>query len=61
MQQSLNIGELNLNCIHYEISSLNSWNVCYQSVQNLLSFQLLMRNVKIEMYETTVTFCFVWM
>jgi hypothetical protein len=35
------------NCIHEEIKSrLNSGNACYYSVQSLLSFLLLSRNVK---------------
>jgi hypothetical protein len=35
------------NCIHEEIKSrLNSGNACYNSVQSLLSYRLLTRNVK---------------
>jgi hypothetical protein len=41
------------NCIHEEIKSrLNSGNVCYHSVQSILSSRLLSRNVKVKIYRT---------
>jgi hypothetical protein len=43
----------NQNSIHEEIKSrLKSGNVCYHSVQNLLSSSLLSKNVKIKIYRT---------
>jgi hypothetical protein len=43
------------NCIHEEIKSrLNSGNACYHSVQSLLSFCLLSRNVKVKIYKTII-------
>jgi hypothetical protein len=33
---------------------LNSGNVCYHSVQNLLSFRLLLKNFKIRIYKTII-------
>jgi len=43
----------NQNSIQEEIkSSLNSQNACYHSVQNLLSFSLLSKNLKIKIYRT---------
>jgi hypothetical protein len=43
------------NCIHEEIKSrLNSGNACYISVQSLLSFRLLSRNVKVKIYNTII-------
>jgi hypothetical protein len=33
---------------------LNSGNVCYHSVQNLLSSRLLSKNVKVRIYKTTI-------
>jgi hypothetical protein len=43
------------NCMHKEIKSrLNSGNVCYYSVQNLLSSHLLSRNVKVNIYKTII-------
>jgi hypothetical protein len=43
------------NCIHEEIKSrLNSGNACYHSVQSLLSFRLLSRNVKVKIYKTII-------
>ena len=43
------------NSIHEEIKSrFKSENTCYHSVQNLLSFSLLSKNVKIKMYETII-------
>jgi hypothetical protein len=45
----------NLNGTHEKINSrLNSSNVCYNSVQNLLSYRLLSANVKIKIYKTAV-------
>jgi hypothetical protein len=41
--------------MHKEIKSrLNSGNVCYNSVQSLLSSRLLSRNLKVKMYKTIV-------
>jgi hypothetical protein len=43
------------NFIHEEIRSrLNSGNACYHAVQNLLSFRLTSRNVKIKIYKTII-------
>jgi hypothetical protein len=43
------------NCMHEEISGrLNSENVCYHSVQSLLSSYLLCMNIKIKIYKTTI-------
>jgi hypothetical protein len=43
------------NCIHEEITSrLNSGNACYHSVQSLLSYRLLSRNVKVKIYKTII-------
>jgi hypothetical protein len=43
------------NCIHEEIRNrLNSENACYHEVQNLLSFCLLSRNVKIKIHKTII-------
>jgi hypothetical protein len=43
------------NCIHEEIKSrLNSGNACYHSVQSILSFHLLSRNVKVKIYKTII-------
>jgi hypothetical protein len=43
------------NCIHEEIKSrLNSGNAYYHSVQSLLSFRLLSRNVKVKIYKTII-------
>jgi hypothetical protein len=43
------------NCVHEEINSrLNSGNVCYRSVQSLLSSRLLSRNVKVKIYKTII-------
>jgi len=45
----------NQNSIQEEIKSrLKLWNACYHPVQNLSSFSLLSKNVKIKMYRTTV-------
>jgi hypothetical protein len=39
------------NCSHEEFKSrFNSWNIGYQSVQNVSSSSLLTRNINIEMY-----------
>jgi hypothetical protein len=41
--------------IHEEIKSrLKSGNACYHSVQNLLSYRLLPKNIKIEIYKTII-------
>jgi hypothetical protein len=43
------------NFIHGEIKSrLNSGKACYRSVQSLLSFRLLSRNVKVKIYKTII-------
>jgi hypothetical protein len=43
------------NCIHEEIKSrLNLGNVCYHSVQSLLSSRLLSRNLKVKIYRTII-------
>jgi hypothetical protein len=45
----------NRNSIHEEIKSrLNSGNVCYHSVQNLLSSRLLSKNTKIRVYRSMI-------
>jgi hypothetical protein len=45
----------NQNDIHDKIKSrLNSGNVCYYSVQNLLSFRLISKNLKIKTYKTVI-------
>jgi hypothetical protein len=45
----------NQNDIHDEIKSrLNSGNACYYSVQNLLSFRLISKNIKIKIYKTVI-------
>jgi hypothetical protein len=45
----------NENLIHEEIKSrLNSGNMCYHSVQNLISSHLLPKNVKIKIYKTII-------
>jgi hypothetical protein len=49
----LGMTVINKNFIQEEIKRrLNSGNACYRSVQNLLSFSLLSKNVKIRMYKT---------
>jgi hypothetical protein len=41
--------------MHEEINSrLNSGNACYHSVQSLLSFHLLPRNIKVKIYKTII-------
>jgi hypothetical protein len=43
------------NCMHEEIKGrLNSGNVCYHSVQSLLSSRLLPRNLKVKIYKTII-------
>jgi hypothetical protein len=43
------------NCMYEEIKSrLNSGNACYHSVQSLLSYRLLSRNVKVKIYKIIV-------
>jgi hypothetical protein len=45
----------NQNDIHDEIKRrLNSGNACYHSVQNLLSYRLISKNLQIKMYKTVV-------
>jgi hypothetical protein len=45
----------NQNDIHDELKSrLNSGNACYYSVQNLLSFRLISKNLKIKIYKTVI-------
>jgi len=45
----------NQNSIQEEIKSrLKSENACYFSVQNLLSFGLLSKNIKIKVYRTAI-------
>jgi hypothetical protein len=45
----------NQNDIHDEIKTrLNSGNACYYSVQNLLSFRLISKNLKIKIYKTVI-------
>jgi hypothetical protein len=45
----------NQNSIHEEIKNLlKSENVCYTSVQNLLSCSLLTKNIKIQIYRTKI-------
>jgi hypothetical protein len=51
----LKTAATNQNCIQEEIKRrLNSGNACYHSVQNLLSFCLLSKNVKIRIYKTII-------
>jgi hypothetical protein len=43
------------NCMHEEIKGrLNSRNACYYSVQSLLSFCFVSRNVKFKIYKTII-------
>jgi hypothetical protein len=45
----------NQNDIHDEIKSrLTSGNACYHSVQNLLSFRLITKNLKIKIHKTLI-------
>jgi hypothetical protein len=49
------------NHMHEEIKSrLNLGNACYHSVRSLLSSHLLSRNLKVKIYKTNFTSCFVW-
>jgi len=49
------------NSIQDEIKSrLKSGNACYHSIQNLLSFSFLFRNVNIKIYRIIIACCFVW-
>jgi hypothetical protein len=51
----LGVTLTNQNDIHDEIKSrLNSGNVCYYSVQNLLSSRLISKNLKIKIYKTII-------
>jgi hypothetical protein len=43
-----------LNLIQEESKRLNSGNVCYHSVQNLLPSHLLSKNIKIRIYKTVI-------
>jgi hypothetical protein len=48
----LGIMVMNQNYIYEDIKSrLNSGNVCYSAVQNLLSSSLLCKNIKIKIYK----------
>jgi len=50
----------NQNCIQEEIKSrIKSGNVCYNSVQNLLSSSLLSKNLKIKIHRTIILSLFV--
>jgi len=50
------------NCIHEEIkSTLKTVNACYHSVQNVLSSNLLSKNIKIKIYRIIILpVFFVW-
>ena len=52
----------NQNSIQEEIKSrLKSGNACYHSVQNLLSYSLLSKNIKVKIYRTIILpFVFYW-
>ena len=57
MEQFVYLGTTlnNQNCIQEEIKSrLKSGNVCYHSVQNLMSSNLLFEHVKIKTYRTII-------
>jgi hypothetical protein len=62
MWQSSNVKqEQYQNFIHAEIKGrLNSGNACYHAIQNLLFSHLLFKNIKIKIYKTNFTHCFVW-
>ena len=46
---------MNENSIHEEIKCrLQSENACYHSVQNLLSFSLMSKNIKVKIYRTVI-------
>jgi hypothetical protein len=48
-------GNTNQNCKREEVKSrLNSGNVCYNSAQNMLSFFLLSKYIKIKVYITII-------
>jgi hypothetical protein len=52
---------INQNYIQEEIKSrLNSRNACYHSVQNLLSFSLLPKNLKIKVYRNIILYFVVY-
>jgi hypothetical protein len=43
------------NCMHEDIKSrINSGNGCYHSVQSLLSYRLMSRNLKVKKYKTVI-------
>jgi hypothetical protein len=45
----------NQNCVHEEINCrLSSGNAFYHAVQNILSFRLLSKNLKIKIYKTII-------
>jgi hypothetical protein len=49
------VADIHQNSIQEEMKSrLNSGNACYHSEQNLLSSSLLSKNLKIEIYRTTI-------
>ena len=51
----------NRNCSHKEIKSrLKPGNACYHYVQNLLSFSLLSKNIKIKIYRNIIFFVVVY-
>jgi hypothetical protein len=41
-------------------SRMKSGNACYQSMQNLLSFSLISKNIKINIQNYNFACCFVW-
>jgi hypothetical protein len=46
-------GSNNQNLINEEIKSkLNSWGVCYNQVQNILSSRMASKNIKVKRYQT---------
>ena len=48
---------INQNCIQKEIKSgLKSGNACCYSVQNILSFSLLSKNIEIKIYRTIILY-----
>ena len=57
VEQFIYLGTIltNQNSIHEDIKSkMKSGNVCYHSVQNLLSSSLLSKNVKIKIYRAVI-------
>jgi hypothetical protein len=51
----------NQNDVRDEIKSrLNSGNVCYHSVHNLLSSRLISKNLNIKRYKTVIAICDIW-